>query len=79
MKIGILVFPAVEELDFVGPWEMFGMWGLIGTSVFHSLRAGPSRRRSAICSIVCASKSDRSEIVRPTAFFSSDVIRTASI
>ena len=33
MKIGILVFPAVEELDFVGPWEMFGMWGLIGTSV----------------------------------------------
>jgi transcriptional regulator GlxA family with amidase domain len=32
-KIGILVFPAVEELDFVGPWEMFGMWGLIGTSV----------------------------------------------
>jgi transcriptional regulator GlxA family with amidase domain len=33
VKIGILVFPAVEELDFVGPWEMFGMWGLIGTSV----------------------------------------------
>jgi transcriptional regulator GlxA family with amidase domain len=33
MKIGILVFPAVEELDFIGPWEMFGMWGLIGTSV----------------------------------------------
>jgi transcriptional regulator GlxA family with amidase domain len=33
VKIGILVFPAVEELDFIGPWEMFGMWGLIGTSV----------------------------------------------
>jgi transcriptional regulator GlxA family with amidase domain len=33
MKIGILVFPAVEELDFIGPWEMFGMWGLIGSSV----------------------------------------------
>lgn len=33
VKIGILVFPAVEELDFVGPWEMFGMWGLIGSSV----------------------------------------------
>lgn len=32
MKIGFLVFPAVEELDFVGPWEMFGLWGLIGTS-----------------------------------------------
>jgi len=33
MRIGILVFPAVEELDFVGPLEMFGMWGLIGSSV----------------------------------------------
>jgi transcriptional regulator GlxA family with amidase domain len=33
VKIGILVFPAVEELDFVGPLEMFGMWGLIGSSV----------------------------------------------
>jgi transcriptional regulator GlxA family with amidase domain len=33
MRIGIVVFPAVEELDFVGPWEMFGMWGLIGASV----------------------------------------------
>ena len=33
MKIGVLVFPAVEELDFIGPWEMFGMWGLIGSSV----------------------------------------------
>jgi transcriptional regulator GlxA family with amidase domain len=32
MKIGVLVFPAVEELDFIGPWEMFGMWGLIGSS-----------------------------------------------
>jgi len=26
MKIGILIFPAVEELDFVGPWEIIGMW-----------------------------------------------------
>ncbi len=26
MKIGIVIFPDVEELDFVGPWEMFGMW-----------------------------------------------------
>ena len=29
MKVGVLVFPAVEELDFVGPWEMFGMWSLV--------------------------------------------------
>jgi transcriptional regulator GlxA family with amidase domain len=26
MNFGILVFPNVEELDFVGPWEMLGMW-----------------------------------------------------
>jgi transcriptional regulator GlxA family with amidase domain len=27
MNFGILVFPDVEELDFIGPWEMLGMWG----------------------------------------------------
>jgi hypothetical protein len=27
MNFGILVFDDVEELDFVGPWEMIGMWG----------------------------------------------------
>jgi len=26
MTLGILVFPQVEELDFVGPWEMVTMW-----------------------------------------------------
>ena len=29
MRIGVLVFTAVEELDFAGPWEMLGMWGLL--------------------------------------------------
>ncbi len=24
--VGVLVFPGVEELDFVGPWEMLTMW-----------------------------------------------------
>ncbi len=24
--LGILVFPGVEELDFAGPWELFGLW-----------------------------------------------------
>lgn len=28
MKIGVLVFPDVEELDFIGPWEILSMWGL---------------------------------------------------
>lgn len=26
MTFGILIFPQVEELDFVGPWEMLTMW-----------------------------------------------------
>src|SRR5690606_19137313 len=26
MHFGVLVFDQVEELDFVGPWEMLGMW-----------------------------------------------------
>jgi transcriptional regulator GlxA family with amidase domain len=26
MNFGVLVFPQVEELDFVGPWEMLTMW-----------------------------------------------------
>ncbi len=25
-RVGILLFPRVEELDFVGPWEMLTMW-----------------------------------------------------
>lgn len=33
MTVGILLFPGVEELDFVGPWEMFGMW--------HQVADGP--------------------------------------
>ena len=26
MNFGMLVFPGVEELDFIGPWEMLTMW-----------------------------------------------------
>jgi transcriptional regulator GlxA family with amidase domain len=26
MNLGIVVFNEVEELDFVGPWEMFSLW-----------------------------------------------------
>ncbi|MBI1397992.1 MAG: DJ-1/PfpI family protein [Betaproteobacteria bacterium] len=29
MTIGILIFPQVEELDFIGPWEMLTMWNLV--------------------------------------------------
>jgi transcriptional regulator GlxA family with amidase domain len=34
MSFGIIVFPDVEELDFVGPWEMLTMWS--------KLAGGPS-------------------------------------
>ncbi len=27
MSFGFLLFPELEELDFVGPWEIIGMWG----------------------------------------------------
>jgi transcriptional regulator GlxA family with amidase domain len=27
MTFGFLIFPEVEELDFVGPWEIAGTWG----------------------------------------------------
>jgi len=27
MKVGVLVFPGVEELDFAGPWELLSLWG----------------------------------------------------
>ena len=29
MNFGILVFPGVEELDFVGPWEMIRVWSTV--------------------------------------------------
>jgi transcriptional regulator GlxA family with amidase domain len=36
VNFGILVFPDVEELDFIGPWEMLGMWS--------KFAGGPERR-----------------------------------
>ena len=33
MRIAIHLFDGVEELDWVGPWEVFGMWGLLDEAV----------------------------------------------
>ena len=47
--VGICVFPGVEELDFVGPWEVFTMW--------RSYASGPARIETIAESsepIVCA-------------------------
>jgi transcriptional regulator GlxA family with amidase domain len=35
VNFGILVFPDVEELDFVGPWEMLGMWSKFAEGPEH--------------------------------------------
>jgi transcriptional regulator GlxA family with amidase domain len=43
MNFGIIVFPDVEELDFVGPWEMLTMWSKLAGGA----RPLPDRRREA--------------------------------
>ena len=27
MNFGFLIYPGLEELDLVGPWEMISLWG----------------------------------------------------
>lgn len=39
--LGILIFDDVEELDFVGPWEVFGMAARFGADV-HPVIIAPS-------------------------------------
>lgn len=33
LTLGIVIFPGVEELDFVGPWEVFTMAGKMGLPI----------------------------------------------
>ncbi|GII58009.1 putative transcription regulator, AraC family protein [Planotetraspora thailandica] len=45
-RIGILLFDGVEELDAVGPWEMFGVWANQSSEtelVTFAAEAGPIR------------------------------------
>ncbi|MCU0812632.1 MAG: hypothetical protein MUE59_16700 [Thiobacillaceae bacterium] len=42
MKIGVLIFPQAEELDFVGPWEMLTMWKQIAGGPEQCLIAAQS-------------------------------------
>lgn len=37
MNFGILIFDEVEELDFVGPWEMLTMWSKVAEGLAHCL------------------------------------------
>ena len=49
MKFGIVVFNQVEELDFVGPWEMLTMWSKFADGPANCLIVGQT-----LDPIVCA-------------------------
>jgi putative intracellular protease/amidase len=42
MNFGVLVFNQVEELDFVGPWEMLTMWSKVADGPNTCLIVGQS-------------------------------------
>jgi transcriptional regulator GlxA family with amidase domain len=42
MNFGILVFNQVEELDFVGPWEMLTLWRKLADGPEHCFIVGQS-------------------------------------
>lgn len=42
MNFGVLVFNQVEELDFVGPWEMLTMWSKLANGPESCLIVGQS-------------------------------------
>ena len=42
MKFGFLLFPDLEELDFVGPWEIIGVWGEFFEGPEHRLTISQS-------------------------------------
>jgi transcriptional regulator GlxA family with amidase domain len=42
MKFGFLLFPELEELDFVGPWEIIGVWGEFYEGPEHRLTVSQS-------------------------------------
>ena len=44
MNFGILVFDQVEELDFVGPWEMLTMWSKVADGPASCLIVAQSAR-----------------------------------
>ena len=44
MNFGILVFDQVEELDFVGPWEMLTMWSKVAGGPASCLIVAQSAR-----------------------------------
>jgi transcriptional regulator GlxA family with amidase domain len=43
MNFGIIIFPEVEELDFVGPWEMLTMWSKLAAGPDNCLIVAETR------------------------------------
>ena len=43
LQVGIVVFPDVEELDFVGPWEVFTMAAQLGAPIKTFTVAWPEK------------------------------------
>jgi transcriptional regulator GlxA family with amidase domain len=48
MNFGIIVFPEVEELDFVGPWEMLTMWSKLAAGPRNCLIVA-EKREPVVC------------------------------
>ncbi len=42
MNFGFLVYPGTEELDLVGPWEIFSLWSRHGSGPENCLRVAES-------------------------------------
>jgi transcriptional regulator GlxA family with amidase domain len=49
MNFGFLLFPGLEELDLVGPWEMAGMWSKYGRGPEHLLMIA-EKKAPVLCS-----------------------------
>ena len=47
MNFGVLVFDEVEELDFIGPWEMLTMWQKVADGPENCVVVAEQKR--AIC------------------------------
>ena len=58
LNIGILVFDGVEELDFVGPWEVFTMANEVakhaGKPPYHAVKLIAERARRWFVPRACA-------------------------
>jgi len=74
MNFGILVFDGVEELDFVGPWEILKIWSKIADGPENCFIVGESQTAiscarglsvKSYCQIWCMGIKPRSCLIDP--------------